>query len=98
MWSGGAGGDRNFRSGGARASDPVFFEIEKHHGVGNDSSGILLVAEIDLALDTLCGGVIKVQIRGKGVVSQWAILCSSVLCYRADRHVLHVLIGCELLE
>ena len=66
--------DRRFRSGGARASDPVFFEIEKHHGVGDDSGWVLLVAEIDLALNTLCSGGIKVQICGKGRVSQWAIL------------------------
>jgi len=61
---------RRFRSGGARASYPVFFDIEKHHGIGDDSGGILLVAEIDLALNTLQGGGVKVQIFRKGVAFQ----------------------------
>jgi hypothetical protein len=61
-------------SEGARASNPIFFEIEKHHGIGNDSCGILLVAEIDLALNPLHGGGIKVEICGKGWVCQEAIL------------------------
>lgn len=59
------------RSGRAGASEPVLFYIEKHHGIRDDSCGILLVAEIDLALDALLGGNIKVQIAWKGIVSQW---------------------------
>jgi hypothetical protein len=59
-----------YRSGRAGASDPVFFYIEKHHGIGDDSGGILLVAEVDLALDALPGGDIKVKIFRKGTGSQ----------------------------
>jgi hypothetical protein len=59
-----------YRSGRAGAPDPVFFYIEKHHGIGDDSGGILLVAEIDLALDALLGGDIKVEIFRKGTGSQ----------------------------
>jgi hypothetical protein len=59
------------RGGRAGASDPVFFYIEKHHGIGDDSGGILLVAEIDLALDALPGGDIKVETFRKGIVSQF---------------------------
>jgi hypothetical protein len=66
--------DLSYRSGRAGASEPVFFYIEKQHGIGDDSGGILLVAEIDLALDALPGGDIKVEIFRKGIVSQWAIL------------------------
>lgn len=69
------------RGGRAGESDPVFFCIEKQHGIGDDSGGILLVAEIDLALDALPGGDIKVEILRKVIGSQ----CVS-----------HVLIGCEL--
>jgi len=65
---------RCLRSGGARASDPVFFDIEKHHRIGDDFGGILLVAQIDLALNTLHGGGVEVQICRKGRVSQGAIL------------------------
>jgi hypothetical protein len=64
----------SYRRGRAGASEPVFFYIEKHHGIGDDSSGILLVAEIDLALDALPGGDIKVESFRKGIVSQWAVL------------------------
>jgi hypothetical protein len=63
-----------YRGGRAGASDPVFFYIEKHHGIGDDSGGILLVAEIDLALDALPGGDIKVETFRKGIVSQFAVL------------------------
>jgi hypothetical protein len=64
----------SYRSGRAGASEPVFFNIEKHHGIGDDSGWILLVAKIDLALDALRGGDIKVEIFRKGIVSQWAVL------------------------
>jgi hypothetical protein len=50
------------RSGGSGAREPVFFDIEKHHGIGDDSDGILMAAEIDLALDALPGGHIKGEI------------------------------------
>jgi hypothetical protein len=63
-----------YRRGRAGTSEPVFFYIEKHHGIGDDSGGILLVAEIDLALDALPGGDIKVEIFRKGIVSQCAVL------------------------
>ena len=66
--------DLRYRGGRAGASDPVFFQIEKHHGIGDDGGGILLVAEIDLALDPLSGGGIKVETFWKGIVSQWAVL------------------------
>jgi hypothetical protein len=59
-----------YRAGRAGASDPVFFYIEEHHGIGDDSGRILLVAEIDLALDALHGGDIKVEIFRKGIGSQ----------------------------
>jgi hypothetical protein len=65
---------RRLRSGNTRESDPVFFDIEKQHGIGDDSGGILVVAEIDLALDTLRGDGIKAEIVWKGRVSQWAVL------------------------
>jgi hypothetical protein len=65
-----------YRGGRAGASDPVFFYIEKHHGIGDDTGGILLVAEIDLALDALPGGDIKVETFRKGIVSQFAVLSS----------------------
>lgn len=68
-----------FRSGGSGGAEPVFFDIEKHHGIGDDSGGILLVAEIDLALDALPGGGIKVETFRKGIVSQCAILSSSLV-------------------
>ena len=68
--------DLRYRGGRAGASDPVFFQIEKHHGIRDDSGGILLVAEIDLALDALPG--IKVEICRKDIVSQWAVLGFSV--------------------
>jgi hypothetical protein len=61
-----------YRGGCAGASEPVFFYIEKHHGIGDDSGGILLVAEMDLALDALPGGDIKVETFWKGIVSQFA--------------------------
>jgi hypothetical protein len=64
----------SYRSGRAGASEPVFLYIEKHHGIGDDSGGILLVPKIDLALDALRGGDIKVEIFRKGIVSQWAVL------------------------
>ena len=62
------------RSGRA-GTEPVFFYVEKHHGIGDDSGGILLVAEIDLALDALPGGhikveIFKVEIFRKGISSQ----------------------------
>jgi hypothetical protein len=60
--------------GGGAGAEPGFFHIEKHHGIGDDSGGILLVAEIDLALDPLSGGGIKVETFRKGIVSQWAVL------------------------
>jgi hypothetical protein len=60
----------------AGASDPVFFYIEKQHGIGDDIGGILLVAEIDLALDALPGGDIKVETIQKGIVSQCSVLSS----------------------
>ena len=62
----------HLRYRGVRAgkSDPVFFYVEKQHGIGDDSGGILLVAEIDLALDALPGGDIKVETFRKGIVSQ----------------------------
>ena len=66
----------SYRGGRAGASDPVFFYIEKHHGIGDDTGGILLVAEIDLALDALPGGDIKVETFRKGIVSQFAVLSS----------------------
>lgn len=59
------------RSGLAGASEPVLFYIEKHHGIRDNGGGILLVTEIDLALDALLGGNIKIQIACKGIVSQW---------------------------
>jgi hypothetical protein len=59
-----------YRGGNAGTSDPVFFYIEKHHGIGDDRGGILLVAEIDLALDALPGGDIKVETFRKGNVCQ----------------------------
>jgi hypothetical protein len=62
-----------YRGGGAGA-EPGFFYIEKHHGIGDDSGGILLVAEIDLALDALDGGSVKVETFWKRIVSQWAVL------------------------
>ena len=60
--------------GGGAGAEPGFFHVEKHHGIGDDSGGILLVAEIDLALDPLSGGGIKVETFRKGIVSQWAVL------------------------
>jgi hypothetical protein len=71
----------HLRYRGVRAgkSDPVFFYVEKQHGIGDDSGGILLVAEIDLALDALPGGGIKVETFRKGIVSQCAILSSSLV-------------------
>jgi hypothetical protein len=59
-----------YGSGRAGASEPVFFYIEKHHGIGDHSGGILLVAEIDLALDAPRGGDIKVETFRKGRGSQ----------------------------
>lgn len=53
---------RRVSSGGARATDPVFFDIEKHHGISDHVGGILLVAEIDLALNALHGCGVEVQI------------------------------------
>jgi hypothetical protein len=61
-----------FRSGGSGAWEPVFFDIEKHHGIGDDSGRILMAPEIDLALDALPGGHIKDEIFRKDVVSQRA--------------------------
>ena len=60
------------RSGGSGEADPVFFDIEKHHGIGDDSGGVRLVAEIDLALDAIPGGHIKDEIFRKYIVSQKA--------------------------
>jgi hypothetical protein len=68
-----------YRDVRAGKSDPVFFYVEKQHGIGDDSGGILLVAEIDLALDALPGGGIKVETFRKGIVSQCAILSSSLV-------------------
>ncbi len=51
-----------FRSGDSGEAEPVFFDIEKHHGIGDDRDGILMAAEIDLALDALPGGHIKGKI------------------------------------
>jgi hypothetical protein len=50
------------RSGGSGAWEPVFFDIEKHHRIGDNRDGILMAAEIDLALDALPGGHIKGEI------------------------------------
>lgn len=63
-----------FRSGGSGASDPVFFDIEKHHGIGDDGGGIRMVAEIDLALDAIPGGHIKDEIFRRYIVSQGPVL------------------------
>jgi hypothetical protein len=65
-----------YRGWRAGASDPGFFYIEKHHGIGDDSGGILLVAKIDLALDALPGGDIKVETFREGIVSQGVVLSS----------------------
>jgi hypothetical protein len=65
-----------YRSGLAGASNPVFFYIEKQHGIGDDSGGILFVAEIDLALDAPPGRDIKVETFRKGMVSQFAVFSS----------------------
>ena len=51
-----------FRSGDSGEAEPVFFDIEKHHGICDDRDGILMAAEIDLALDALPGGHIKGKI------------------------------------
>ena len=81
---------RRLRSGGARATNPVFFDIEKHHGVGDDIGGVLLVAEINLALNALHGGGVEVQIGGKVVVSQGAVLLIQIRAIEPE-HVSHVL-------
>jgi hypothetical protein len=62
------------RSGGSGEADPVFFDIEKHHGIGDDSGRVLMVAEIDLALDAIPGGHIKDEIFRKDIVSQGPVL------------------------
>ena len=63
-----------FRSRGSGEADPVFFDIEKQHGIGDDSGGVLMVAEIDLALDAIPGGHIKVEVFRKYIVSQGPVL------------------------
>jgi hypothetical protein len=90
-----------FRSGSSGAWEPVFFDIEKQHGIGDDCGGILLAAEIKLALDALPGGGIKGEIFRKGIVSQRAVLSSLWFSHSLGATGLggtmsHVLIGCEL--
>jgi hypothetical protein len=63
-----------FRSGDSGEAEPVFFDIEKHHCIGDDSGGILMAAEIDLALDAIPGGHIKDEIFRKYIVSQEPVL------------------------
>ena len=62
------------RSGGSGQADPIFFDIEKQHGIGDDSGGVRLVAEIDLALDAIHGGRIKDEIFRKHIVAQRPVL------------------------
>jgi hypothetical protein len=64
-----------FGSGGSGEAEPVFFDIEKHHGIGDDGGGVLMAAEINLALDAIPGGHIKDEIFRRCVVSQGPVLC-----------------------
>jgi len=59
------------RSGGSGAK-PLFFDIEKHYGIRDDGGGVLMAAEIDLALDAIPGGHIKLEIIRRYIVSQKA--------------------------
>jgi hypothetical protein len=63
-----------FRSGGSGEAEPIFFDIEKHHCIGDDSGGVLMAAEIDLTLDAIPGGHIKDEIFRKYIVSQGPVL------------------------
>jgi hypothetical protein len=62
------------RRGDSGEAEPIFFDIEKQHGVGDDSGGVLMVAEIDLALDAIHGGRIKDEIFRKHIVAQRPVL------------------------
>ena len=59
-----------FSSGDSGEAKPFFFDIEKHHGIGDDSGGVRMVAEIDLALNAILGGHIKPEIIRRYIVSQ----------------------------